>query len=232
MCEFAARLIAWLDGELHADHAAQIERHLPACAECRTCVTEFRKVSGAFAQYCEAVSAAEEASAARRWAPALCGVAAVAAAFMALVLAVPRARVAAPAAPPSTTSAVSVASAPSLATNAEASSAAIPALHSAAPRHTRRRTAQGDHGRIATTAAISRPCPGATCGLAAIDAPPATWLADDGAIQIAIPAEAMFPPGAMPEGVNFVADVSLGADGAVEQLRLRPRLVRFERGAN
>jgi hypothetical protein len=41
-------------------------------------------------------------------------------------------------------------------------------------------------------------------------------------VQIAIPAEAMFPPGAMPEGMSFIAEVSIGADGSVERLRLRP----------
>lgn len=48
------------------------------------------------------------------------------------------------------------------------------------------------------------------------------------AIQIAVPAEAMFPPGAVPEGVNFIADLTIAADGS-EQVRLRPRLARFER---
>ena len=43
----------------------------------------------------------------------------------------------------------------------------------------------------------------------------------DTAIQIAIPAEAMFPPGAMPNGVNFIADVRIAADGSVQQVRLR-----------
>ncbi len=41
------------------------------------------------------------------------------------------------------------------------------------------------------------------------------------AIQIAIPADAMFPPGAVPEGVNYVAEVSL-ADGSVQGVRLQP----------
>jgi hypothetical protein len=43
----------------------------------------------------------------------------------------------------------------------------------------------------------------------------------DAAIQIAIPAEAMFPPGAMPAGVNFIADLRIAADGSVQQVRLR-----------
>jgi anti-sigma factor RsiW len=55
------------------------------------------------------------------------------------------------------------------------------------------------------------------------------WFPAEPAIQIAIPAESMFPPGALPEGVNFTADVSLAADGSARQIRLRPRLVGFER---
>lgn len=43
----------------------------------------------------------------------------------------------------------------------------------------------------------------------------------DTAIQIAIPAEAMFPPGAMPAGVNFIADLRIAPDGSVQQVRLR-----------
>jgi hypothetical protein len=40
------------------------------------------------------------------------------------------------------------------------------------------------------------------------------------AIQIAIPAEAMFPPGAVPEGVAYIA--SLAPDGSVQSIRLQP----------
>ncbi len=58
---------------------------------------------------------------------------------------------------------------------------------------------------------------------------PTIWTPAEQAVQIAIPAEAMFPPGAVPEGVNFTAELSIGADGSVQQLRLRPQLVGFER---
>jgi hypothetical protein len=50
----------------------------------------------------------------------------------------------------------------------------------------------------------------------------APWRRAETAVQIAIPAEAMFPPGTMPEGMSFIAEVSIGADGSVERLRLRP----------
>ena len=43
----------------------------------------------------------------------------------------------------------------------------------------------------------------------------------DASIEIAIPADAMFPPGAMPDGVNFIADLRIGPDGYVKQVRLR-----------
>ena len=43
----------------------------------------------------------------------------------------------------------------------------------------------------------------------------------DAAIQIAIPAEAMFPPGAVPNGINFIADLRIAPDGSVKQIRLR-----------
>ena len=43
----------------------------------------------------------------------------------------------------------------------------------------------------------------------------------DTTIQIAIPAEAMFPPGAMPNGIKFIADLKIAPDGSVKQVRLR-----------
>ncbi len=51
--------------------------------------------------------------------------------------------------------------------------------------------------------------------------PAANWAMGAPAIQIAIPADSMFPPGAVPEGVNFVANLSL-ADGSVQAIRLQP----------
>jgi anti-sigma factor RsiW len=48
------------------------------------------------------------------------------------------------------------------------------------------------------------------------------WLPNGAAVEIAIPAEAMFPPGAVPEGMNLIAELSIAPDGSVERLRLRP----------
>jgi hypothetical protein len=47
------------------------------------------------------------------------------------------------------------------------------------------------------------------------------WQPTETAVQIAIPAEAMFPPGAMPKGMNFIAELSIAPDGSVKQVRLR-----------
>jgi len=49
----------------------------------------------------------------------------------------------------------------------------------------------------------------------------ATGQPMDTAIEIAIPAEAMFPPGAMPNGISFIADVRIAPDGSVRQVHLR-----------
>ena len=51
------------------------------------------------------------------------------------------------------------------------------------------------------------------------------------AVEVAIPADSMYPPGALPEGVSFIADVNFAPDGSARQMRLRPRLTAIERSA-
>lgn len=51
------------------------------------------------------------------------------------------------------------------------------------------------------------------------------------AVEVAIPADSMFPPGAVPEGVGFIADVNFASDGSARQMRLWPRLTAIERSA-
>jgi hypothetical protein len=53
-------------------------------------------------------------------------------------------------------------------------------------------------------------------------AQPENWTMVEPAIQIAVPAEAMFPPGAIPEGFTYVANVILASDGSVQGLHLQP----------
>jgi anti-sigma factor RsiW len=57
-------------------------------------------------------------------------------------------------------------------------------------------------------------------GNATANAPSADWEFADPAIQIIIPADAMFAPGAVPEGTIFRADLSMASDGSVQGLRL------------
>jgi putative zinc finger protein len=205
MCDFAGKLIAWLDHELPAEEAAEVERHLAGCSECRSDVDAYKRVSGEFDAYCDAAIASSARRGAPRWAPVVLGAGAVAA-LVALFLAMPRTRVDPPAFHrPQTV----VAASPVIAAKVS------PASVSLAQRVDRRRAVTPVSVRDANAA------------------PPqsqdANVLPDEPMIQIAIPADEMFPPGAVPEGIHFVADVTIAADGSAERLRLRPRLAGFER---
>ena len=90
MCDFSGKLIAWLDRELPAEEAADVERHLEDCSECRASVDAYKKVSGEFDAYCDAAMASSARRGAPRWAPV--AVAAGAAALVALFLVMPRTR--------------------------------------------------------------------------------------------------------------------------------------------
>jgi anti-sigma factor RsiW len=50
----------------------------------------------------------------------------------------------------------------------------------------------------------------------------ADWLPPEPTIEIAIPAAAMYPPGAVPEGMSFIVDVRLSGDGSAQQFSVRP----------
>lgn len=55
------------------------------------------------------------------------------------------------------------------------------------------------------------------------------WPPAESAVQITIPAEALFPLGAVPQDVAFVADLSIAPDGSPQRLHLEPQLIQFER---
>jgi hypothetical protein len=220
MCDYSGRLVAWLDREMQADKASEMERHVAACAECRNCAEELDRVSAAFEDYCEALTQTKEQRKASPVTPIFW--AAAAAIVLAGMLAYPRGHVASPMQQPSVTAVVKTDSSPALTVKA-AGNAPAP---SKADRHAARRQAADPTGKRAASPGL---CSGQGCAPTKVQGQSANWVAEEPAIQIAIPAEAMFPPGAVPEGVNFVADVSIGADGRVEQLRLRPRAARFER---
>jgi len=205
MCDFSGKLIAWLDCELPDEEAAEVERHLENCAECHGGVDAYKRVSSEFDAYCDAVIASGVHRAVPRWTPVVLGAGGVAA-LLALFLAMPRTHVDPPAfhAPQ-----VSAAAPPVVVvTGASAPVAAI----------------QKVHRRHAATPVSVRDA----------NAAPAQYhdvypLPEEAMIQIAIPVDEMFPPGAVPEGMHFVADLTIAPDGSAERLQLRPRLAAFER---
>src|SRR5271169_1536872 len=179
MCDFSGRLVAWMDRELPDNEAADAERHVRDCSECRTRVDTYKQVSRVFVAHCDAVM---EATTHRRprWVPVLASAAAAAMLFLVFQPA-------------------SVKQIPVRPPEADASPAII---LETAPKPVKTVHRRG--------------------GIAPAKTPNANWSLPETAIQIAIPVEAMFPPGAVPEGITLIADVSMAADGSVQGLRLQP----------
>ena len=213
MCDFAEKLMVWLDQELPDDDAATVERHLQGCPECRDRVEAYRRVSGAFDRYCDAycdaVTASKPARKLTRPVLTISGGVAVAAAVAMFFLLLPRSRVQ-PAAP---------------------GAAPIPAVVDAAKALPPAHAAQPAPAVIRPVARIARRRGAEQAKQAAAQRPSeeTSWLASEPAVEIAIPADAIFPPGAVPEGVGFTADVTIAPDGSARQVRLRPQLTEFER---
>jgi anti-sigma factor RsiW len=205
MCDFSGKLIAWLDHELPPEEATEVERHLASCCECRSGVEAYKRVSGEFDAYCDAAIASSVRREVPRWAPVVLGAGAEAS-LVALFLTMPRTRVEPPAF-----------HLPQAALTASPAvvAAAAPASLSSIQRFHRQRAVAPASNRNANAAPVQ--------------SQDANVLPDEPMIQIAIPADEMFPPGAVPEGMHFVADLSIAADGSAERLRLRPRLAGFER---
>lgn len=193
MCDVQAKLVAWLDRELPAEEATEVEHHVERCEECRHGAAKYRHLSETFDDYCDALMVPKAPGRVPRLVPVLAS-SVVAASLMLLVLL--RTRVEPPPVlePPVATATGPV---PGPSPAVELAPAAAPAPHKAALR--RRHTSQAQ--RVQERATQVQPM--------------------DTAIQIAIPAEAMFPPGAMPAGINFVADLRIAPDGSVQQVRLR-----------
>jgi len=198
MCNFTGNLVAWLDDELAPSEAAKVEQHVRSCSDCSQQVSRFKQVSRDFATYYTGtVSEAKPVvvkSSRRisRWIPAAIAVAAM------IVLAIwiaPRTSYQAPAAP--VTAKAELPPAPVTAEPAALSpTTAKPAKHfpSAAKRHP-----------------VSHP------GAAPNDT---AMMMSEPTVRIAIPADAIYPPGAVPEGMAYFANVSFAADGSIQALRL------------
>jgi len=207
MCEYSGKLVAWLDRELGPEESAEVGRHLETCAACRARVDACKRVSTDVDAYCEATLATSARHKANPW-TAVAAAACAAATLAALFLVWPRQHVQLRPLPDSRQAVV-----------------ASPAVaESAAPSLARR--APAIHRRPATLAAHARPEHRAP---AAPLVRSASFVAQEPVIQISIPADEMFPPGAVPPGMHFIADVTISPDGSAERLRLRPRLAGFER---
>jgi Putative zinc-finger len=206
MCEFSGRLTAWLDRELPAEEAAEVERHLGDCAECQAGVEAFRRVSGEINEYCDAALASSGRNATPQWwKPVALGAGAVAA-LVAFFLAMPQTHIA----PPTSQAPKVAAVAPS----------AVVASTTPAPTISVQRV----HRRqIVVPPSVREP------NAASAHNQDVYLLPDEPMIQIAIPADEMYPPGAVPEGMHFVADMTIAADGSAERLQMQPRLAGFER---
>ncbi len=216
MCEHSTKLMAWLDRELDDAEMAMVELHVQGCTDCRERAAAYTRVSSAFDEYCKMQAAPRLGSG------------------QTLARLVEKDR---PAANVHSTSSSWV---PAISAIAAAAVIALLLWISFRPRVNR--IAPELAPAIATV--HPQPAPNEIVSPAARKKPAhtrhavsrqptsqqtASWLPPEPAIQVAIPAESMFPPGAIPDGVNFIADVSLGADGLPQQIRLQPQLMRFER---
>lgn len=220
MCDFSRKLIARMDGELPERECAELERHLGVCAECRSRLAAYERASSAFDAYCEATFAAETERKRPRWLPAAIAAGTAAAVVIGALVMLPHRRVAQlPGRVPPMTEAPHVGAQPAR------SMAAADADHPDGGT-THRRSRQ----HVAAIVAHDRNVESETAAAPAqsVQARNVGQFASEPTIEIAIPAGAMFPPGAVPPGMSFTAELTIAADGSPEQLGLRPRLAGFE----
>jgi hypothetical protein len=217
MCDFSEKLVLWLDGELPAGEAAGVKRHLRVCAECARRLRAYKRASGDFAAYCDAVTAAEVPDKLQLWSTVLSGAATIAAVALLLIFANARVLSLRHGVSLGTTRETS-APAPDLPARLVASAApAIPlaAIHHLAVVHHRRASVVGTNS---AQSPAQHPEQRAEQNQA-MQNQPVAWLPAEPDIRVAIPAEAMFAPGAIPEGVSFIADVGFAADGSAQGIR-------------
>lgn len=212
MCDFSGKLIAWIDAELSPEETAETARHLEACAECRSRADLYKRVSGEFAAFCDAQVSTVTPRGSNHWATAASAAGAIAA-LLACFLLWPR---------PSRKPDSFDFPAAGLATSAVVMETSKPTPGVPVGKIDRRAKAP----RVPTVAQPEEARVTRLPGQDAYFARP-----DEPVVEIAIPAEEMFPPGAVPQGMNFVADVAIAADGSADRVQLRARLAAFERSS-
>jgi hypothetical protein len=205
MCDFSGKLIAWMDRELPEQEAAVVEQHLESCSECRSEIDAYKRVSSELEAYCDRAMASNMRRGDTHWVSVLSAAGAVAA-VVALFFVWPRIPVQPPPFQPSN--------------GVESASTAVIAKRLPAPV----RPVQKIHRRQ-----VVSPVQIHSTIVATVQNQDAYIPTNEPIIQIAIPADEMFPPGAVPEGIHFAADLTIAADGSAERLRLSPQLAVFER---
>lgn len=207
MCEFDAMLVAWMDDELGPDTGAEVERHIAVCQACSHKVAAYRKVSRAFTAYC-ASAPIETRPPRSRWVVWGGAVAATMAAIAMWPLRAPLEQLPlhSPKIPEAPAFAFQTASRKPGVLMISQKPAAPWSKENAPARHFAVRVPEDAADRSGQrTAAKSAP----------------RILPSEPSIEIALPADAMFAPGALPPGVAFAADLSIGSDGSPELLRVR-----------
>jgi len=75
------------------------------------------------------------------------------------------------------------------------------------PRPAEKLTLRAPAAQPAPAMAFERPTPATVLVRARRAAPQRVWIAEEPVVEIALPADALFPPGAVPAGFSFIADV-------------------------
>ncbi len=218
MCDFSGKLIAWVDRELPESEASDVERHIAACVECRHRLAVYQQASSAFEAYCETTFAAETRPKLRYRTVVACG-AIAAAVTMAVLLTQPRERV----------TQVQARVIPAAAMpHAPAQMFDAPPIEAA---HTPARQINRQHHQYVAAPTRTQHGTGAVASQIS-PGPGVSPFPAEPALEIAISADAMFPPGAVPAGMSFTAELTIAADGTAERLGLHPRLSGFQRRTN
>jgi len=208
MCNFSEKLIAWLDHELPENEATDVERHVKGCAECRSSVHAYEEAGNLFDAYCEGVMASKANRKHSRWTPVWAGAAVTAAVAASLLI-----FLYVPIKDPTPIERLPLHSAAVVPPPAGIAKTRI----APANRSQQRRASPREHNSARAVGQNPRRNPEQNLEQDG----DANWMAGQN-IQIAIPGDAVFPPGVVPEGVNFIADLSIATDGSAERLHLRP----------
>jgi len=196
MCELRDKIMAWLDGEIPGGEATEIERHIHRCEECKQRMASYKEISAAIVSHCESRFISRVRPPLRLRSKPVFAFAAAAA--LVLVLA----RHAGHERRPSQLQVNEVVQ--SAVPGIAGKSLVAPDGSSSKPVHRQ--------GSIRVSA---RPEPQRY-------ARKGNSVSGESVVQITIPAESMFAPGAVPQGASFSAELILAPDGSAQSIRLHP----------